>query len=275
MTVGLIDPNWVLTDLDPLTWRHIGRYIEPAGYIRASQPGERGLYILHDGTKVCRVVDEHFPAGAGLTANAIGPVHDPAALAHELFAEGHWDRVHVIDKRHLANVARDSQRIENRVLTLDQYYRHVAHLIWGSETGYVCVPAKPPSWNGWTYDQVLGYVDALPERASVALGVFDQSVLYIGLVIELTAKRITRVTTFEALKPSSLTLDVSAASLNAVMQAMTHSCHPPAAALLCTLPEFERWLKADDKAASLNAAMAHGQAIWAVAQPGTATPAAY
>jgi hypothetical protein len=38
----MIDPHWILEDLDPHTWRNLGRFIDPGLYIRAARPDERG-----------------------------------------------------------------------------------------------------------------------------------------------------------------------------------------------------------------------------------------
>jgi hypothetical protein len=267
----MIDPNWQLTDLDPLTWRNLGRFIEPAQYIRAAQPGECGLFVLHDNGRVLRVVDE---AETGFDTSLIQDASEPHTLAVELFTEGRWDRVHIINKQHLANVARMAQRIENRALSLDQYYRHVSQLIWGDAEAYACVPPKPRTWNGWTYDAVLSYVNQLPECASVALGVFDGAALHIGLVIEVTRGQVTRLTTFEALKLAPSAQPLSVDGLDAVWQALARACHPPAAVLLCDVATFEAWLKAEDKANALREAADAACAFWRVelAKPGTPDP---
>jgi hypothetical protein len=260
----MIDPHWQLTDLDPLTWRNLGRFIEPAQYIRAGQPGERGLYVLHDGTRVLNVVDEN---NTGFDSTLIRDVSDPRGLAGELHAEGRWDRVHVIHKQHLAAVARQAQRIENRALTLDQYYRHVAQLVWGTQdaAGYACAPPKAQTWNGWTYDGIAAQVARLPARASLGLGIYDGDALHIGVIGEFTEARVTRVTTFEALSLPAGLPQPSAAGLQAIWGAMARACHAPAALLVCTLTVFERWLTAgsqEDKTAVLQSAAADGHAFW-------------
>ena len=53
----MIDPHWVLEDLDPRTWLAIGKFFMPDRYIAAAQPGERGLFVLHDGGRPTRVFD--------------------------------------------------------------------------------------------------------------------------------------------------------------------------------------------------------------------------
>ena len=37
----MIDPHWQLVDLDPRTWRNIGRFINPGLYIRAGNPASK------------------------------------------------------------------------------------------------------------------------------------------------------------------------------------------------------------------------------------------
>ena len=53
----MIDPNWSVVDLDPHTWRVLGRFFDPGQYIMATQSGERGLFILHEEGKLLRIVD--------------------------------------------------------------------------------------------------------------------------------------------------------------------------------------------------------------------------
>jgi hypothetical protein len=109
----VIDPNWVLQDLDPRTWRAIGRFFMPGQYIAAAQPDERGLFILHDGGRRPRMVDTL----SGLRGDlGIVSIDDPRGLAQALHARGEWDRVHVIDKRHLAHVGRTAARADVRCL---------------------------------------------------------------------------------------------------------------------------------------------------------------
>src|SRR5262245_14111215 len=162
----------------------------PSQYIMAAQPGERGLFILHDGGQNPRVVD-----------SAIGPrtdvplagLRDPRRLAEDLFADGEWDRVHVIDRRHLAHVARQSQSAPRRELTLDEYYHLVYELIWDGSDGYVCAPPHPGNWRGWTYARLRALADGLPSPCSVGLCVLEANELHIGLVLGLRDGRIVRV----------------------------------------------------------------------------------
>ena len=102
----MIDPQWDVSDLDPVTWRNIGRYLPPGQYIRAGKPGEHALFVLHDAGRVLNVVDTNSGRRADL---ALDEVANPAKLADELHQRGEWDRVHVIDKNHLAAVSHELQ----------------------------------------------------------------------------------------------------------------------------------------------------------------------
>ena len=136
----MIDPQWSLVDLDPRTWRAIGPLFDPGQYIRAAQPGEHGLFVLHAGGRVLRIVDTALGVRRDLAAL---PADDPRALAESLYARGEWQRVHVIDQGHLAGVARQAQATPRRDLTLDQYYHLVYELVWGAPNGYMSVPPHP------------------------------------------------------------------------------------------------------------------------------------
>ena len=79
----MIDPHWSVIDLDPVTWRNIGRFIDVAQYVRAAQPGERGLFIVHDEGRVLKVFDTDRSVRSGMK---IERVVDARALAKELRA---------------------------------------------------------------------------------------------------------------------------------------------------------------------------------------------
>jgi len=259
----MIDPHWSLVDLDPRTWRAIGRFFDPGNYIRAAQPGERGLFVLHDGRRVLRVVDSQTGVRRDLALDQVG---DPRALANRLHGRGEWQRVHVIDQRHLAAVARQAQAGPRRDLTLDQYYHQVYQLLWSGDNGYVCVPPRAADWNGWTYAGIRAFVARLPDAATVALGVLEGDALSIGLILELRGGLIRTVTTFEALEepPPGVVSQQSLEQLWALLErrSATVGSPPPAAALLCTQAAFETWLAAADKRAALDQLAQSGAACW-------------
>jgi len=264
----MIDPDWSLIDLDPRTWRAIGRFFDPSQYIRAAQPGEHGLFVLHDGTRILRAVDSQTGVRYDLALDALG---DRQALLERVYARGEWQRVHLIDKRHLAEVARTSQAMTRRDLTLDQYYHMVYQLLWNNDGGYLCLPPRPASWNGWTYMGIRAFVAQLPDAATVALGVLDGDELMIGLILELRGGLIRVVTTFEALGEPAL-VAVSSAAFEHLWSLLEQRSSvvgspPPAAVLLCTKAAFETWLTADDKHAALERAAQSGTAYWRLQLP--------
>jgi hypothetical protein len=166
-----------------------------------------------------------------------------------------------VNKQHLANVTRAAQQIENRQLTLDAYYHLVFTQLWSEPDGYVCQPPRPSTWNGWTYANVQAFVRRLPDPASVALGVWENDSIYIGLILETRGGLIRTVTTFEALDlPQPLPL--ADASLDTVTQAVNARFAPLAAALLCDRSAFEGWLTAVDKSVFLRTAAKQRKAFW-------------
>jgi hypothetical protein len=255
----MIDPHWILEDLSPRTWRNLGRFIDPGLYIRAVRPGERGLFVLHDGGRVLRIVDSALGVRRDL---AIDSAAEPHVLADELYSEGHWQRVHVIDRRHLAAVARQAQATPRRDLTLDQYYLLVHQLLWDGGDGYVCAPAHSGRWNGWSYADVVSFVGRLPAATTLALGVLDGEILAIGLILELRDAMIGRVTTFEALDLPVGEPRISNASLERLWDALGQRFAPPAGVLLCTQAIFDAWIAEGGKAGVLEAAVAEHQAAW-------------
>ncbi|HEU5099307.1 MAG TPA: hypothetical protein VFU22_09825 [Roseiflexaceae bacterium] len=259
----MIDPNWSVVDLDPRTWRNIGHLIEPARYVSAAQPGERGLFVLHDGARILRVVDSTSGVRRDL---ALSLERGPAALAHEVFARGQWQRVHVIDRRHLANVARLAQATPQRQLTLDQYYHLIHTLIWGDHDGYISLPPHPGHWYSWTYAGIKAFVDRLPDPATVALGVLDGAATEIGLILDLRGGLIRKLTTFEAFGVPAPTFELTADSFERLWALLgdrgAAGAPMPAAALLCSRATFDAWLLGEDKLGALEQAALRGDAFW-------------
>jgi hypothetical protein len=259
----MIDPNWSLVDLDPRTWRNLGRFIDPGQYFRAAQPGERGLFVLHDGARVLRVVDTQVGVRRDL---ALSLAAGAPALARQLHARGEWQRVHVIDQRHLASVARLAQATPQREFTLDQYYRLVSNLLWDNSEGYVSVPPPPGHWNGWTYAGIKAFVDRLPDPATVALGVLDGGSTAIGLILDLRGGLIRTVTTFETFGLPAPSFELSQAGFGQLWQRLEDraalGAPAPAAVLLCSQGAFDAWIANHDKLGALERAAERGEAFW-------------
>ncbi len=252
----MIDPNWSVVDLDPVTWRHIGRFIDVPQYVRAAQPGEHGLFVVHDQGRVLKVFDTDRGTRSGVKLDR---VVDARTLAKELYARGQWDRVHVINQRHLARVGYLAGASANRSLHLDGYYQLVYDLIWDGGDGYVAEPAKPHHWQHWTMSQLEQFVSRLPKSASIALGVFEGGRLNIGLVLEFKQGYIVRVTTFEAPALQPIAPQLSADFLDQLWQQLGNIA-PPAAVLLCEQKVFDEWIVAEDKLASLAQGAQNGTA---------------
>lgn len=256
----MIDPTWQVSDLDPVTWRNIGHYFDPQQYIRAAQPGEHGLFVLHDDGHVLKAVDT---AGPDRPAGIPDHITDPEALARELYSSGQWQRVHIINRRHLARVAREAQATPRRDYTLDAYYHLVYTLVWGDPKGYACEPPHAGQWNGWTYSAIRRFVSGLPSPATLALGVYAGEALSIGLIVLCEGGRFRRVTTFDGLAwQTPPILGPTPQVLSALRAALSDQFAPPAAILLCTDATFSGWLAATDKLSYLEEARVHATAIW-------------
>jgi hypothetical protein len=255
----MIDPHWTVIDLDPHTWRNLGRFLQVPQYVRTTQPGENALFVLHDAGRPLNVYDSRRGPRPELVT---GPIENPQLLAHDLFETGEWDRVHIINKQHLVEAARWTQRIENRALTLDAYYHRVFESVWKNPQGYVSLPPHPGDWHGWTYTGLKQFVKQLPTAATLALGVFDDEAVEIGLVLEFHSGLIKRVTTFEGLELSSATLGFSAKFLDQLWSRLEENFAPPAGILLCTASTFDSWIAADDKVGFLQRAAQEGTALW-------------
>lgn len=256
----MIDPHWQLVDLDPVTWRHIGRFLDPGQYIRAAQPGEHGLFVLHEGGKILRIVDSKTGVRHDIAPCQIDA---PQAYAQRLYERGEWQRVHVIDKTHLARVAQIVQQTPQRERTLDQYYHHLYQSLWGDASGYISMPAHPGRWHGWTYEQIHTWIHDLPfSPASLALGVFADGRWVIGLVLVCEQGQIRKVTTFEALNAHSIADGLSENTLTTLSRHLTEAFAPAAGLLLCTPEVFTAWIEQENKLQILLTARRQKQAYW-------------
>jgi hypothetical protein len=257
----VINPDWSVIDLDPVTWRALGHFFDPKQYIRAAQPGEHGLFILHDNKKLLRIVDTQQGLRADL---AVSAVKDPVRLAHQLYQTGEWQRVHVIDKRHLARVATLVSETPHQNLHLDEYYHLIYRLVWEDQDGYVCMPPKPDSWNGWRLGNIKTFVSSIAMDSTLAIGVLDQGRIEIGLILQIHEGIINRVTTFEALDLTKETLQVGSKLLEIVWQQLGQKFTPPAAVLLCTPAVFEAWINGENKRLVLQLAITASTAALAI-----------
>lgn len=256
----MIDPHWQVVDLDPVTWRNLGPFLEPQQYIAAAQPGEHGLFVLHDYGRVLKVVDTQSSRRVAIPAE----IDDPEALARELYERGDWQRVHIIDRQHLIWVAQQAQMNPRRDLSLDAYYHLVYALMWGKPNGYVSLPPPPDRWHGWTYTDLRRFLAALPTPSTLALGVYRQTELMIGLILVCGEGQIHQVTTFEGLNWSIEHPGPTEQTLQALRDALSAQFAPAAAILLCTESSFAGWLESGDKAAFLAQARTNVAALWYV-----------
>jgi hypothetical protein len=268
----MINPEWLLQDLDPRTWRAIGHLFPPAQYVAAARPGEHGLFVLHEAGTPRRIADTRSGIRQDLNISA---VTEPRQLAVELFARGEWDRVHVIDRRHLAHVAAASAANPQPRVSLDEHYHRVYELLWDGSDGYVCHPPRGAEWYGWTYtflQQFLTSVSASP--AALALIVLEDDEVHIGLALEVRDARVQRVTGLEGLPPLPAPA-VSDAYLDALWSGLEAAIAPPAAALVCTRSAFEACLYGPtNKAELLQFEAERGNARWRVAAQVSSQPPA-
>ena len=256
----MINPQWSVVDLDPITWRAIGEYINPGRYVRAGNDGEHALYVLHDNGQILNIVDTTTGRRMDIVP---GPLDDPEAAAAELYATGEWDRVHLVDRQHLAAVAHEAQSDPRHDLTLDAYYRLVSHLMWSnSDSRYVVHPPRETTWHGWTYAAVQEWVLQLPNPATVALGVVGESGLRIGVIAQIEDGLITILTTFESLPIRRDEIDLTAATADRIWDALAAKFSPPAELLLCSPEVFEDWIHGSgSKSEIIDAAVALGTAF--------------
>ncbi len=253
----MIHPDWVLEDLDPVTWRSIGPLFMPAQYIAAAQPGEHGLFVLHDSGARPRVADTIRGVRSDLH---IDRVDDARGLAADLYARGEWDRVHVIDKQHLAHVARTAQSSPRRELSVDAYYHLVYQLVWDGSDGYVCVPPSAGDWHGMTYSALAEFLSGAPSPSALALCVLGSA----GVVLRVGGGRVVRVTTFEGL-PSLAEPSLTPEFLDNLWLTLAAHVAPPYAALVCTRAVWEACLAAPNLLESLRGAVINGGARWRLA----------
>jgi len=91
----MINPNWDVVDLDPHTWRALGRYLKIHNISVLPNPVNMACSFYMIMGKLLRIVDTRKGLRTDLSISA---VDDPAQIAHQLYQTGEWQRVHVINK---------------------------------------------------------------------------------------------------------------------------------------------------------------------------------
>ena len=107
-------------------------------------------------------------------------------------------------------------------------------------------------------------IAALPSPATLALGVYLEDALWLGLILICERGQIRRVTTFEGLHSTLSNPGPTEQTLTTLCEALSAQFASPAAVLLCTNAVFSGWLAASDKLAYLAAARVDAMAIWHV-----------
>ena len=80
-------------------------------------------------------------------------------------------------------MARQAQSTPRRDFSFDAYYHLVYTLVWADPKGYACEPPRPGTFHGWTYAEARNFVAELQSPATLALGVYADDALTIGLIL--------------------------------------------------------------------------------------------
>jgi len=256
----MIYEHWDVVDLDPVTWRNLGPYFDPRNFTTRGDPSERTLSILHDGGCVLKVWDSEEGARDDLHLDVIP---DPLATAKELYESNRsWDRVQIFDKKSVLSFAHQAQELVHPEWDLDEYIAWVWELADADPEGLCDYPPRPRDWNGWRYSEVKHFVEeVIPDPSTLVLGVIEDGTLWAGLVLGVRDRQIKRVTTFEALLPLGLGPVTRLEDMDEVLALVARKFDPPAAALFCTRQVFEEWMRGEDKAGTLQRAIARGEAV--------------
>lgn len=109
---------------------------------------------------------------------------------------------------------------------------------------------------------VVDFMAILSSPSSIALGIYEQHVLTIGLILVQCAGKITSITTFEALNWNVAEPGPNGEIAIALQNALTDQFAPPSMLLLCNSSVFEGLLEAPEKRHFLSEAQSRGQAIF-------------
>ena len=239
-----------------MTWRNLGRFIDVPQYVRAAQPGEHGLFVVHDQGRVLKIFDTDRRARSGVKIDRVGtPARWRKNCTRAASGIACMSSINTIWRASAIWLARRPIARCISTVTIQLVY----DLIWDGGAGYVAEPPKPAHWNYWTMSQPEQFVSRLPKSATLALGVFEGEQLNIGLVLEVKQGNIVRVTTFEAPALQPIDPQLSADFLDQLWAQLDHIA-PPAAVLLCEQAVFEEWIAAEDKLAPLVQAVQNGTA---------------
>jgi len=256
----MIYEHWDVVDLDPVTWRNLGPYLDPQNFTTRGDPSERTLSILHDGGQVLKAWDSEGGTRHDLH---LGLITDPLSRAKELYdSDQGWDRVQIFDKRSVLSFAHKAQESVHPEWDLDEYIARVWELADADPEGLCYYPPRPRDWNDWRYSQVNRFVEeVIPDNSTLILGVIEEDTLWAGLILGIRDRKIKLVTTFDALLSLGLGPVTCLEDIGEVVPLVARKFDPPAAALFCTRQVFAEWMRAEDKAGTLKQALAEGEAL--------------
>lgn len=254
----MIHANVQVVDLDPLTWRNLG-LIAPFAELATRRPQlTNTLSILHDHGKVLRVDQPE-----GLTVDLPQSIDNPMVVAQTLYERlPSLERIQIFDKARLAAYSNAVQQLDWNTLSLDEFYLSAWKLAEGDPIGLCSYPPRPDHWNHFYFDALRKHLQALPDGATLALGVYEDHTPWFTLIAQVRAGEIRLITTFETLARSGVsyssdTLD----TIEHICTTIAQQIGPLAYALFCARDVFEHWLVAPAKAAILEQASRAGHAF--------------
>ena len=265
----MIHPDVEVVDLDPRTWRNIGEIASFAEFAMHRPEVDTVVSILHHNGAVVRV-----DVPDGYATPVLDVISDPVAVARRVFeAMPGLRRVQIFNKESLVAYSAAVQHLAWQTLSIDEFYFQAWLLLERDPVGLCYYPARAQHWNHFAFPHVRALLAAVPDGATVVLGVYDEHGPWFTLIIRISAGQIRLITTFDTLVKYGV--DTSRVprtpdDMDAVCALVEQQIGPVAYALCCDRATFTSWLTAEHKQQVVAEAVRTGAArMWHGVHDGT------
>jgi hypothetical protein len=237
----MIHRNVEIVDLDPLTWRNLGKVLRIDELSAIHSVEHRTLSILHQAGTVLKVA---LPQGVNVQLDST--INDPQQFARQLYenAAHQVDCVQIFEKSSLARFSDAVQRLDWQKLTSGDFYLRAYELAQADTAGIVYYPSdQAPRWNVM-FKHAQRLLSTVPDGQTLVLGIYDNGQPYFTLIVKVEQQQITLCTTFEYLQPFGIDPAVvpsTADDVLPIVRLVEQHIGKVAHSLFCDRMAFEAW----------------------------------
>lgn len=201
--------------------------------------------------------------GDPVVPNLPEEIKDPRELAEKLYRMSGADIIEIFDRGALEDIEMEFYSSWNPNEEWDLFvFRQWQTITTKYRDRIIFYPSwpEPMSWFlSFGYEDCMNFLERdLPEKASLALGIFDDADVYIGLVWEIEKGKIVRITTFDHYYARGMQLAQNLSDAPRILETVRQSEFPLAYGLFCKREKAEEIVTADKPVAALQAEIRNG-----------------